>query len=144
MTILATEQAAAIAGREGRATSNDGKIDLKISPPGSNGEGTNPEQLFAAGYAACFGQAIKAHARSEKVNIDSENLKVDGTINLHKDDEKGIYIDVTLDVTVPGASQEQAETLVKKAHETCPYSKAIRGNVDVTLKVSGQELKAAA
>lgn len=144
MTILATEQAAASAGREGQATSKDGKINLKLSPPGSNGEGTNPEQLFAAGYAACFGQAIKAMATQHGVKISADALSVDATVNLIKDDEKGFYIDVTLDAHIPGASQDDAEMLVEKAHEICPYSKATRGNINVALKAEGIEIKAAA
>ena len=144
MSILATEQAAAIAGREGKATSNDGKIDFKISPPGSKGDGTNPEQLFAAGYAACFGQAIKQIAKDFDIDIKDENVEVDITIKLHKEDEKGLFLSAQLNADIPGASQEDAEKLVAKAHETCPYSKAIRGNVDVTLQASGQEIKQAA
>lgn len=144
MTVLATEQAAATAGREGQATSKDGKINLKLSPPGSSGEGTNPEQLFAAGYAACFGQALKAMAGQHGVKIDVNAVKVDATVHLNKDDAKGFYIDVTLDAHIPGASQQDAEMLVEKAHEICPYSKATRGNIDVTLKAEGTEVKAKA
>ena len=144
MTILATEQASATAGREGKATSKDGKINLKLSPPGSNGEGTNPEQLFAAGYASCFGQAIKAMAGQHKVQIDVNALSVDATVNLNKDDAKGFFIDVTLNAHIPGADQEQAEMLVEKAHEICPYSKATRGNISVTLQAEGRAVKAAA
>jgi Ohr subfamily peroxiredoxin len=144
MTILATEQAAATAGREGQATSKDGKIDLKLSPPGSNGPGTNPEQLFAAGYAACFGQAVKAMAGKHGISIDVNAVKIDATVRLNKDDEGGFFIDATLDATIPGASEEDAQKLVHAAHQICPYSKATRGNIEVTLQVSGQPLKAAA
>ena len=144
MAILATEQASASAGREGKASSKDGKIDLKLSPPGSNGPGTNPEQLFAAGYSACFGQAIKAMAKQHGVEIDADALEVEATVNLHKDESKGFYIDVTLNADIKGASQNEAEMLVEKAHEICPYSKATRGNISVTLQAGGQALKAAA
>lgn len=144
MTLLATEQAAATAGREGQATSNDGKIDLKLSPPGSNGPGTNPEQLFAAGYAACFGQAVKAMAKEHGVSIDESALKIDATVRLNKSEDGGFYIDATLDATIAGASAEDAQKLVEAAHQICPYSKATRGNIDVTLKVSGTPLKQAA
>jgi len=144
MSVLATEQAAATAGREGKATSNDGKIDLKLSPPGSNGDGTNPEQLFAAGYSACFGQAIKAMAEKQEVKIDAENLKVDASVRLHKDDDKGFYIDVTLNADIAGASDEEAKKLVEAAHEICPYSKATRGNITVNLEAAGHSVKAAA
>lgn len=144
MTVLATEQAAATAGREGQATSEDGKINLKLSPPGSNGPGTNPEQLFAAGYAACFGQAIKAMAKEHDIAIDDDALKVDATVRLNKGEDGGFYIDVSLDAHVAGAEQGDAETLVEKAHQICPYSKATRGNVEVTLQANGTALKAAA
>jgi Ohr subfamily peroxiredoxin len=144
MTILATEQASATAGREGKATSKDGKINLTLSPPGVSGPGTNPEQLFAAGYSACFGQAIKAMAGQHKVAIDPAAVNVEATVQLHKEDDKGFYISVTLNATVPGATQAEAETLVEAAHQICPYSKATRGNVAVTLQANGTALKAAA
>lgn len=143
-TVLATEQAAANAGREGRATSNDGKIDFEISPPGSNGPGTNPEQLFAAGYAACFGQAVKAMAAKHGVAIDPNTVVIDATVNLNKDDDKGFFIDVTLNASIPDASPEDVQKLVTAAHEICPYSNATRGNIEVTLQVAGEALKAAA
>ena len=92
MPILATETASATAGREGRATSADGKIDLQLSPPGSNGPGTNPEQLFAAGYSACFGGVIGAAARLEGVPLRPADIKVTGTVRLHKEDS-GFFID---------------------------------------------------
>jgi Ohr subfamily peroxiredoxin len=143
MTILATEQASATAGREGKAQSKDGKINLQLSPPGSNGPGTNPEQLFAAGYSACFGQAIKAMAKEQNVAIDPNALNVEATVQLHKEDS-GFFISVTLNATIPGADQAQAEKLVEAAHQICPYSKATRGNVDVTLQVGGTALQQAA
>lgn len=144
MTILATEQASATAGREGRATSKDGKIDLQLSPPGSNGPGTNPEQLFAAGYSACFGQAIKAMAGKHGIKIDANAVKVDTMVRLHKGEDGGFFIDATLNASIPGVSDADLQTLVKAAHEICPYSKATRGNIDVTLQAGGQALKAAA
>lgn len=144
MTVLASEQASATAGREGKASSKDGKINLDLSAPGSNGPGTNPEQLFAAGYAACFGQAIKAMAAQHHVEMNADALEVDAYVTLNKDDEKGFFIDVTLDAHIPGATQEQAENLVQRAHEICPYSKATRGNIVVKLKAQGHPLKAAA
>lgn len=144
MTILATEQASATAGREGRATSKDGKIDLQLSPPGSNGPGTNPEQLFAAGYSACFGQAIKAMAGKHGIKIDANAVSVDTTVRLHKGEDGGFFIDATLNASIPGVSDADLQTLVKAAHEICPYSKATRGNIEVTLQAGGQALKAAA
>jgi len=139
MTVLATEVASATAGRAGKATSPDGKIDLTLSAPGSNGPGTNPEQLFAAGYAACFGGAIGAAARNEKVDLEPNNIKVTATVRLNKEDS-GFFIDVALDAELKGVSQDQAESLVTKAHTICPYSKATHGNVEVALKANGKAL----
>src|ERR1700704_2476001 len=95
MAILATETASATAGREGKATSPDGKINLNLSPPGSHGPGTSPEQLFAAGYSACFGGEIGLSASQAKIPLRIADIKVTATVNLHKDDS-GFFIDVTL------------------------------------------------
>jgi osmotically inducible protein OsmC len=143
MTILATETASTTGGREGTATSADGKINLRISPPGSGGPGTNPEQLFAAGYSACFGGAVKAAAGLEKIAVDAKDIKVTATVNLNKNDN-GFYIDVTLNTEISGVNQQQAENIVAKAHTICPYSKATRGNVEVKLQANGSALKQAA
>jgi Ohr subfamily peroxiredoxin len=137
MSILATESATATAGREGKTTSADGKINLQISPPGSNGPGTNPEQLFAAGYSACFGGAIGAAAAISKIPLKMADVKVTATVRLHKE-ESVFFIDATLDAALPTVSQEQAEQLVAKAHTICPYSKATRGNIEVKLLANGK------
>lgn len=137
MAVLASETATATAGREGKATSPDGKINLSLSPPGSNGPGTNPEQLFAAGYSACFGGAIKAAAGQAKVALSANDIKVTAIVNLNKEDS-GFFIDVTLNAELKGVEQSQAEALVAKAHTICPYSKATRGNVDVKLQANGK------
>jgi osmotically inducible protein OsmC len=149
MAVLASETASATAGREGKATSPDGKINLNLSPPGSNppGAGTNPEQLFAAGYSACFGGAIKAAAASggAKVPLQAKDIKVTATVNLNKDDGGGgFFIDVTLNAELSGVDQAQTEALVAKAHTICPYSKATRGNVEVKLQANGKAVRAAA
>ncbi len=143
MPVLATETASATAGREGKATSPDGKINLNLSPPGSNGAGTNPEQLFAAGYSACFGGAIGAAARLEKVALKPADIKVTATVNLNKEDS-GFFIDVTLNAELSGVEQAQAEKLVAKAHTICPYSKATRGNIEVKLQANGRTVQDAA
>lgn len=132
-TILATEQASATAGREGFAKSKDGKIDLKLSPPGSNGPGTNPEQLFAAGYAACFGQAIKAMAAKHEVKIDPNKVEVDVVVTLNKDDQGGFYIAAAITAEIPGVDEATKTVLMDKAHQICPYSKATRGNIEVSV-----------
>ena len=141
MSVLASETAGATAGREGRATSPDGKIDLALSPPGSKGAGTNPEQLFAAGYSACFGGAIGAAAGLAKVSLRPADIKVTGTVNLNKDDG-GYFLDVTLNAELNGIDQAQTEALVAKAHTICPYSKATRGNIQVKLLANGKPVQA--
>ena len=137
MPVLASETVTTTAGREGRSTSPDGKINLQMSPPGSKGPGTNPEQLFAAGYSACFGGAILAAAGLAKVPLKASDVKVTALVNLNKDDS-GYFIDATLDAALNGVSQEQAAQLVSTAHTLCPYSKATRGNVKVQLKANGK------
>ena len=141
MAILATETASATAGREGKATSADGKINLQLSPPGSHGAGTNPEQLFAAGYSACFGGAIGAAASLANIPLKMADIKVTATVRLHKDDD-GFHIDASLDCELAGIDQQQASELVAKAHTICPYSKATHGNIDVTLFANGVPVEA--
>ncbi|MCC7389987.1 MAG: Ohr family peroxiredoxin [Phycisphaerales bacterium] len=141
MTVLATETASTTAGRGGRATSADGKINLELSPPGSNGPGTNPEQLFAAGYSACFGGAVLAAAGQDKVALKGSDVKVTATVKLNKG-EKGFFINVTLDTELAGVEQAKAAALVAKAHTICPYSNATRGNVEVNLLANGKPVKA--
>jgi Ohr subfamily peroxiredoxin len=142
MSVLASETASATAGREGRATSPDGKIDLALSPPGSKGPGTNPEQLFAAGYSACFGGAIGAAAGLAKVPLKPADIKVTATVNLNKGDG-GYFLDVTLNAELSGIDQAQTEALVAKAHTICPYSKATRGNIQVKLQANGKPVEQA-
>ncbi|MDX2200273.1 MAG: organic hydroperoxide resistance protein [Phycisphaerae bacterium] len=137
MPVLASEVASATAGREGKATSPDGKINLNLSPPGSNGPGTNPEQLFAAGYSACFGGAIHVAAAMAKIPLRAADITVTATVNLNKDDS-GYFLDATLNAALNGVDQANAEALVAKAHTLCPYSKATRGNIEVKLKANGK------
>ena len=137
MSVLASETASATAGREGRATSPDGKIDLALSPPGSKGAGTNPEQLFAAGYSACFGGAIGLAASQGRIPLKPADIKVAATVNLNKDDS-GFFLDVTLNAELTGIDLAQTEALVAKAHTICPYSKATRGNIQVKLQANGK------
>jgi len=119
--------------RERKATSSDSKINVNLSPSGSLGPGTNPEQLFAAGYSACFGGAIGAAASLAKVPLRMADIKVTATVRLHKDDS-GFFIDAEMQ----GVDQKQAEALVAKAHTICPYSKATRGNIEVKLLANGK------
>lgn len=137
MAVLASETASATAGREGNATSPDGKINLVLTPAGSKGPGTNPEQLFAAGYSACFGSAIALAASQAKVPLKPGDIKVTATVNLNKDDS-GYFLDATLNADLAGIDQAQAAALVAKAHTLCPYSKATRGNITVKLQANGK------
>lgn len=142
MAVLASEIASATAGREGKATSPDGKINLALSPVGSKGPGTNPEQLFGAGYSACFGSAIALAASLAKIPLNARDIKVTATVNLNQDDS-GYFLDVTLNAELHGLDQAQAEALVAKAHTICPYSKATRGNIEVKLQANGNMLQRA-
>lgn len=129
--------AKATGGRDGRATSSDGVLDVKLGVPkemgGAGGEVTNPEQLFAAGYSACFLGALKFVASKEKVKIPAE-ASIEGTVGIGEI-PNGFGIEVHLDISLPGVERSVAEDLVKKAHVVCPYSNATRGNIDVTLNI---------
>ena len=131
-------QATATGGRDGRATTADGSLDVKLTLPrelgGAGGEGNNPEQLFAAGYSACFLGALKAVAGQDHVRIPSD-ASVTATIGIGPRSEGGFGITASLRISLPGFDRAQAEELVAKAHQICPYSNATRGNVDVGLEV---------
>ncbi|MFJ8888833.1 organic hydroperoxide resistance protein [Streptomyces sp. NPDC102402] len=128
--------AATANGREGRAVSSDGQIDLALALPpalGGNGEGTNPEQLFAAGYAACFASAMSSVAREMKV--DTKDVSVTAEVSIGKDDT-GFGLSVVMRVELPEALEgETGRRLVEATHAYCPYSKATRGNIDVELVI---------
>ncbi|CNF29282.1 organic hydroperoxide resistance protein [Yersinia mollaretii] len=130
-------KAKAIGGRDGRATSSDGVLDVKLGVPkemgGAGGAVTNPEQLFAAGYSACFLGALKFVASKEKVKI-PDDASIEGTVGIGAI-PTGFGIEVQLDISLPGIERPVAEDLVKKAHVVCPYSNATRGNIDVTLNI---------
>lgn len=129
--------ATATGGRDGRATSSDGVLDVKLGLPkemgGAGGEVTNPEQLFAAGYSACFLGALKHVASLEKVRIPAD-AQIAGAVGIGEI-PGGFGIEVALEITLPGIERSVAEDLVAKAHKVCPYSNATRGNIDVTLTV---------
>ena len=118
-------------GREGAARSSDGRLDIKLSTPGGTGNGTNPEQLFAAGWSGCFEGAMGLAARKLKVALPAD-LAIDAEVDLCLADD-GYFLKARLNVSLPGVQHEMAQTLVDTAHQTCPYSKAIRGNVDVVI-----------
>ncbi len=132
-----TAQASITGGRDGRATANDEQIDLKLTTPkalgGMGGEGTNPEQLFAAGYSACFMGALKLVASQQKVKI-PETATIEGLVGIGPIPQ-GFGIEVELRIEVPELDKALVQELVEKAHQVCPYSNATRGNIDVTLTV---------
>ncbi|AHD22799.1 Organic hydroperoxide resistance protein ohrA [Rhodococcus pyridinivorans SB3094] len=138
MNIIYTAEALATgAGRDGHARTSDGKLDVDLSIPtemGGSGKGTNPEQLFAAGYAACFHSALQMIARQEKADV--SDSAVGARVGIGPTDGGGFGLAVTLEVTLPNLPREQALELTEKAHQVCPYSNATRGNIDVTLEVT--------
>ncbi|MCA1322910.1 organic hydroperoxide resistance protein [Herbaspirillum sp. alder98] len=127
--------ATATGGREGSAKSSDGVLDIKLSTPkelgGAGGSGTNPEQLFAAGYSACFLGALKFVAGQDKVALPAD-ASITGTVGIGQI-PAGFGIEAELKISLPGLDRAVAQTLVDKAHQVCPYSNATRGNIDVTL-----------
>ena len=142
--ILYTAHAKAIGGRNGYAKTDDDVLKLDLASPGAPNAkpgSTNPEQLFACGYAACFGSALEAAGKQQ--NIATIDAQVQADVSLHKDDS-GFFISVTLNVSLPGIATNAASKLVEAAHQICPYSKATRGNIKVTLKVNDQPLEMAA
>lgn len=133
--VYTAESTATGGGRDGHVKSADNRIDLDTRPPkeaGGSGEGTNPEQLFSAGYAACFLGALLLVARNEKISLD-DATGLTAQVGFGKDSDGGFGINAHLIGYLPGLKQSQADDLMNKAHQVCPYSKATRGNIDVTL-----------
>ena len=134
-TVLYTAVSTATGGREGRAVSSDGVLDVKLSTPrelgGAGGDGTNPEQMFAAGYSACFIGAMKFVAGQEKIKLPAEP-SIEGHVGIGQI-PGGFGLTVELKISVPGLERDVLQSLVDKAHHVCPYSNATRGNIDVTL-----------
>lgn len=120
-------------GRNGESRSSDGRLDIKLSSPGSAGSGTNPEQLFAAGWSACFIGAIGFAAGKMKVALPAD-LAVDAEVDLGATDG-AYFLQARLNVSLPGVDREVAQALVDAAHQTCPYSKATRGNIGVVINL---------
>ena len=133
-----TTTATATGGRDGHAATKDGTLDVKLSTPkelgGSGGPGNNPEQLFAAGYAACFLGAMKFVSSQGGPKVPNDTA-VTATVGIGPRSEGGFGIDVGLDISLPGLDRAQAQELVEKAHQVCPYSNATRNNVPVRLNV---------
>lgn len=139
MQVLYTANATATGGREGRGVSSDKALDVALSTPkelgGAGGAGTNPEQLFAAGYAACFLSAMKMVGGAMKTPIPAD-ASIDAAIGIGPNAQGGFSLTATLAVKTPGMDQAAAQAVVDKAHQVCPYSNATRGNIDVILTVN--------
>jgi osmotically inducible protein OsmC len=129
--LLYTAKTHTIGGREGASRTSDGRLDIKLSSPGTPGNGTNPEQLFAAGWSACFEGAMGLAARKLKITLPPETA-IDAEIDLNLGDD-GYFLRARLNVSVPGLDRDVAQAVVDAAHQTCPYSKATRGNIDVVI-----------
>lgn len=132
--VIYTAKTHTVGGREnGTARSSDGRLDVKISPPGAVRAGTNPEQLFAAGWSACFESAIGLAARRRKVAL--SEVTIDAEVDLHLAGSDNFSLSARLNVGLPGIDRDVAEQLVNDAEQLCPYSKATRGNIDVTINL---------
>lgn len=139
MAHLYTARATAVGGRSGTVRSDDGLLDLQLAMPtelGGKGGATNPEQLFAAGYAACFENAVIHVTRTQTDKVRDNDIEVVGEVGLVSNGTGGFNLAVTLDVAITGLDQHKAEEIVQQAHAVCPYSNAIKGNVDVQLNVT--------
>ena len=138
MKTLYEAAATATGGRKGHVSTDDGKIDMELSVPkglgGDSGKGTNPEQLFGIAYAACFGSAIQLVAENKKIKL-GDDMSVTANIEIGKTKDGDLQLRATLDCYLPGVDIETGEALVNKAHEVCPYSRATRYNITVTLNL---------
>ncbi|GGG22690.1 putative organic hydroperoxide resistance protein/OsmC-like protein [Rhodococcoides trifolii] len=136
-TLYTAEALATGDGRNGHGRTTDGKVDVDLASPkemGGSGEGTNPEQLFAVGYAACYHSALRIVAKNDGVNIDDSS--VGAQVSIGPNDAGGFELAVVLEVTLPNVEHDKAQELADKAHQVCPYSNATRGNIDVTITVA--------
>lgn len=136
-TLYTAEALATGAGRDGHGRTVDGRLEVDLAVPsemGGSGDGTNPEQLFAVGYAACFHSALQAVARQAETDI--SNSSVGARVNIGPNDAGGYQLSVELEVTLPEVDADTAQQLADRAHEVCPYSNATRGNIDVTVTVT--------
>lgn len=131
--VLYTAQAHTTGGRDGASRTSNGRLDIKLSSPGGPGTGTNPEQLFAAGWSACFIGAMGVAAREQKVRLPAETA-IDAEVDLDMTDG-GYLLRARLNVSVPGVEPDVARAVVDAAHQICPYSKATRGNIDVEINL---------
>jgi len=130
-TVIYTGKTTTTGGRDGQSRSNDGQLDIKLSPPGSGKAGTNPEQLFGAGWSACFIGAMGFAARANKIVLPADT-SVSAEVDLVQGGD-GYALQARLNVSLPGIDRDVAQQLIDAAHQTCPYSKATRGNIDVVI-----------
>ncbi|RZT08119.1 peroxiredoxin, Ohr subfamily [Duganella sp. CF402] len=131
--VLYTGKTHTTGGRDGATRSSDGRLDVQLSAPGSSAPGTNPEQLFAAGWSACFIGAMGLAAGALKVKLPGQTA-VDAEVDL-VNNETGYFLQARLNVSLPGLDRETAQAIVDGAHQTCPYSKLSRGNIDVEINL---------
>jgi len=132
--VLYTGQTHTTGGRErGTSRSSDGRLDVRLSTPGSARIGTNPEQLFAAGWSACFESAIAVAARKRKIALPAD-VAIDAEVDLNVEDG-GYFLSARLNISLPGVARDAAQTLIDEAHQICPYSRATRGNINVAIKL---------
>lgn len=139
MSTLYSTKVTAAGGRAGTIKSDDGLLDLSLALPkalGGKGDATNPEQLFAGGYAACFENAVIHVSRSMVDKVKDDDIVVVAAVGMEPNGQGGFVLTVALDVTITGVDQETAEEIVAKAHAACPYSNAIKGNIDVAITVA--------
>lgn len=132
--IIYTGKTHTTGGREGYTKSDDGRLDTKLSPPGSQGAGTNPEQLFAAGWSACFIGAMGRAAKELNVTVPAD-VAVDAEVDLCSG-EGGFFLQARLTVSLPGLPRDKAQAVIEAAHQLCPYSKLSRGNINVTVSLA--------
>ena len=133
--VLYTAHTHTTSGRDGTGRSSDGALDVRLSPPGSGKPGTNPEQLFAVGYSACFMGAMKRAGAANGITVPLD-VAIDASVSLGKvDNGANFALGVTLAVSLPGLTGEQKQLLVESAHQLCPYSRAIRDNIDVQFQI---------
>ena len=138
MKVIYTTNATTVTGRDGNSKTDDNRLVVKLSKPTSNEPGTNPEQLFACGYSACFGSALAVVAK--KGNVILGEVKINAEVSLNEDDNGGYFLAVTLNAILPNIDQKVAKTLVEDAHQLCPYSKATRNNIEVKLKANNEDI----
>ncbi|HVW48826.1 MAG TPA: organic hydroperoxide resistance protein [Trinickia sp.] len=133
MSTLYTGKTHTTGGRNGQSRSDDQRLDIKLSAPGSNGAGTNPEQLFAAGWSACFIGAMGRAAQEAGIALPPDTT-VAAEVDLNMDTERGYFLAARLNVSLPGLDPAVAQSVVERAHQLCPYSKATRGNINATVR----------